>query len=209
MLLPGQCAARVRRRCCELIVRYLGGDLSIIPEIIANRGLQEDLAVDAPEDPRRAFGEAVEAGQGVAAVVEQVLDRALPQAFEKMTDVVCSRLDARLDAMARRVRPYAPAEGASMKQPLTIPQYLTEQERRCPGFAAIRKRFQPSFSTLVSMLQHEAVRSSGRSSCGGKRAYTERDRPVLDHAFELSFAYREALAAGRNRPCVIDLLRAG
>ena len=105
--------------------------------------------------------------------------------------------------------PHALEEPRRGREAITIPQYLTEQERRCPGFAAIRKRFQPSFSTLVSMLQHKAVRSSGRSSCGGKRSYTERDRPVLDHAFELSFAYREALAAGRNQPSVIDLLRAG
>ena len=53
MLLPGQCAARVRRRAAELIVRYLGGDLSIIAEVMANRGMQEELANGAPQDLRR------------------------------------------------------------------------------------------------------------------------------------------------------------
>ena len=75
MLLPGQCAALVRRRAAELIVRYLGGDLSIIPEVMANRGLQEELAANAPEDPRRAFGEEVEGGPGLVSAV-QLVERA-------------------------------------------------------------------------------------------------------------------------------------
>ena len=61
MLLPGRQAARVRRQAAELLVRYLGGDLGIIDEVIALRGLHEELAARAPEDPRRLFGEAVEA----------------------------------------------------------------------------------------------------------------------------------------------------
>ena len=56
MLLPGQQAACVRRQAAELLVRYLGGDLAIIDEVIALRGLQEELAGRAPEDPRRLFG---------------------------------------------------------------------------------------------------------------------------------------------------------
>ena len=61
MLLPGQQAARVRRQAAELLVRYLGGDLGIIDEVIALHGLQEELAVRAPDDPRHIFGEDVAA----------------------------------------------------------------------------------------------------------------------------------------------------
>ena len=61
MLLPGQEAARVRRQAAELLVRYLGGDMRIIAEVCALRGLQEELAAERPDDPRRIFGEAVEA----------------------------------------------------------------------------------------------------------------------------------------------------
>lgn len=61
MLLPGQQAACVRRQAAELLVRYLGGDLGIIDEVIALHGLQEELVARAQEDPRRLFGEAVEA----------------------------------------------------------------------------------------------------------------------------------------------------
>ena len=61
MLMPGQQAARVRRQAAELLVRYLGGDLGMIDEVIALRSLQQGLATQAPEDPRRVFGEAAEA----------------------------------------------------------------------------------------------------------------------------------------------------
>jgi len=61
MLLPGQQTARVRRQAAELLVRYLGGDMRIIDEVCALRGLQEELATARPDDPRRIFGEAVEA----------------------------------------------------------------------------------------------------------------------------------------------------
>jgi len=61
MLLPGKHAARVRRQAAELLCRYLGGDLAIVDEVCAHRGLQEELAVENPDDPRRHFGEMVEA----------------------------------------------------------------------------------------------------------------------------------------------------
>ena len=64
MLLPGRHAARVRRQAAELLCRYLGGDLALVDEVYRNRGFQEQLAVQAPEDPRRLFGEVVEATAG-------------------------------------------------------------------------------------------------------------------------------------------------
>ena len=64
MLLPGQPAARVRRQAAELLCIYVGGDLALVDEVCRNRGFQEHLAVQAPEDPRRLFGEVVEATGG-------------------------------------------------------------------------------------------------------------------------------------------------
>ena len=49
MLLPGQQAARVRRQAAELLVRYLGGDLTLVEEVCALRGFQEHLAAERPE----------------------------------------------------------------------------------------------------------------------------------------------------------------
>jgi hypothetical protein len=60
MLLPGKTAARVRGQAARLLVRYLGGDESLVPEVCALRRVQESLAETDPTDWRRAFGEAVE-----------------------------------------------------------------------------------------------------------------------------------------------------
>ena len=56
-LLPGRQAAHVRRQAAELFVRYLGGDLTLVDEVCALRGFQEQLALRAPDNPRRLFGE--------------------------------------------------------------------------------------------------------------------------------------------------------
>ena len=51
--------ARERRQAAELLCRYLGGDLALVDEVCRLCGFPEELAVQAPEDPCRIFGEAV------------------------------------------------------------------------------------------------------------------------------------------------------
>ena len=65
-LLPGQRAAQFRAAGADVLVRYLGGDATLVAEILANRAAQEALPAEAPA---RIFGEDVEAraaGQGLA-----------------------------------------------------------------------------------------------------------------------------------------------
>ena len=64
MLLPGKRAAAVRRQASEILVRYMGGDLALVDQVIRNRERQARLARDAPDHPARAFGDAVEAVAG-------------------------------------------------------------------------------------------------------------------------------------------------
>ena len=45
MLLGGRQAARVRRQAAELLVRYLGGDLSLVDEVCRIRGFAACHAV--------------------------------------------------------------------------------------------------------------------------------------------------------------------
>lgn len=61
MLLPGRMAAQSRRQAAQLMIRYLGGDLTLIAEVEENRKLQERLAAEDPNHPLRQFGVAVEA----------------------------------------------------------------------------------------------------------------------------------------------------
>ena len=57
MLLPGRAAASVRKEAANCLVRYLGGDLTLVDELARNHLAQQDLDEDAPA---RLFGQAVE-----------------------------------------------------------------------------------------------------------------------------------------------------
>ena len=57
MLLPGKAAAGLRKTAADLLVRYLGGDTTLVEEIYGNRQVQEQLP---QEHPARIFGETVE-----------------------------------------------------------------------------------------------------------------------------------------------------
>lgn len=65
-LLPGRAASKVRKEAAKLLVRYIGGDLSLVDEICQINRVQVALA-EIPEDERtaeqrtaRLFGESVE-----------------------------------------------------------------------------------------------------------------------------------------------------
>jgi hypothetical protein len=56
-VLPGTRARQWRARAADILVRYMGGDLTLIPEIVQNRAAQEAIPSDHPV---RLFGETVE-----------------------------------------------------------------------------------------------------------------------------------------------------
>ena len=71
-LLPGKAAAQMRRQAAALVVRYLGGDVTLVEEVYTNRRAQESLAT-IPAEQRtpleqvvRMCGEAVETGSVTA-----------------------------------------------------------------------------------------------------------------------------------------------
>ena len=57
MVLPGRTAARYRKKAADIIVRYLGGDPTLVEEVAANRLRQEELDED---EPARLFGQTVQ-----------------------------------------------------------------------------------------------------------------------------------------------------
>ena len=88
--LPGN--AEFRRNCARVAVRYLGGDETLIDEILTIRRAQERLAQTEPEHPARVFGEAVESER--AAESEQVR--------RKREDCEVAELEERTKASKRR-----------------------------------------------------------------------------------------------------------
>jgi hypothetical protein len=77
MLLPGNRAGVIRSRASELFVKYHGGDMRMVAEIIENRKLQDQMRTEAPQHPARVFGEAVEADAGGTSEQQLQMERQL------------------------------------------------------------------------------------------------------------------------------------
>ena len=72
-------------------------EISLVDEVCALRGFQEQLAVRAPQDARRAFGEAVEATPNPSAeylsrVCTDIVGRAVPVMIDKLSSYIDERL---------------------------------------------------------------------------------------------------------------------
>ena len=154
LVLPGRHAAAVRRQAAALLVRYLGGDLALIDEVCAIRGFQEQLAVQRPEDPRRVFGEAVEAatsgssgtiGEQLARMCTMLQQRIALQIDERLAEhartqgETLARIQERLDQDRTRVNlnVRAPKRSSPHDPPITreiaaapfpIARFLDEKE---------------------------------------------------------------------------------
>ena len=241
MLLQGKQAARVRRQAAELLVRYLGGDLALVDEVCRIRGFQEEMAAQRPEDLRRIFGEAVEAaahssGEQLSRMCTDIIARALPVVVDKLTAHIDERL-AHLESRQRvnlnvrapkRLAVQSPPIArsiASTTRPFPLARFLDEKERDDPSWWAARKSFSPTFGMQVQVLKKKKLKDSGaqpvyvEQNHRAQLLYTAEDRPLMQHAWELTAAHREDLVARQDnpqaapalqdRPSVMDLLQSG
>ena len=236
MLLQGQQAARVRRQAAELLCRWLGGDMAIIDEVCALRGFQDQLAVQAPEDPRRLFGAAVEASSSTGTqlvTVFSTMDQRLTNQ-EEMLARIHERLEqdrqrVNLNVRApKRAAPHQPhvARGIANARLLPVARFLDAKEREDPSWACARRSFAPSFSIQVQILKKKKLREEGMAAVYVEQnhrlqiLYTEDDRDIMEEAWELTAAHREDLAGQQGnpqgapalpdqsaRPSVMDLLQ--
>ena len=67
LLLPGEQAARIRTKASEVFVRFLGGDATLVQDVMRNRELQHVLRQRDPDHWARLFGEHVEQAESLAA----------------------------------------------------------------------------------------------------------------------------------------------
>ena len=218
MLLPGQQATCVRRMAAHLICRYLGGDLSLVDEVCALRGFQEELAVHEPRDPRRVFGEAVEAKGGTAGnAMTTQLARACTEAIANAVPGIIATLSAHIDdrlaqdrqrvnlnvRAPKRAAPYQPQIARSLAgvgRPYPVARFLDAKERDDPSWKSARRSFAPAFSMLVQVLKKKKLKDDGRAAVYVEQnhrpqiLYTEDDRGLMEEAWQLTTAHREDLA---------------
>ena len=181
MLLPGLQAARVRRQAAELLVRYLGGALSLVDEVCAIRGFQDELATSLPEDPRRIFGEAVEAtggtvGNDMTTQLARACTEAIANAVPGIIATLSAHIDDRLAQDRQRVNlnvrapkrdaPYPPQLARSLAgvgRPYPVARFLDAKERDDPSWKSARRNFAPAFSMLVQALKKKKLKEVGRA----------------------------------------------
>ncbi len=232
MLLPGHQAARVRRQAAELLVRYLGGDLALVDEVCAIRGFQEQLAARRPGDPRRIFGEAVESTGPTIQQFSQLLasmDQRMAAQEQSLARIQESlehdkqRVNLNVRAPKRKA-PYNPPVArsiAGLGRPLPVARFLDEKERADPSWSPVRRSFAPTFSMQAQVLKKRQLRRDGEDAIYVEQnhrpqlLYTERDRTLMEDAWELTSAHRESLGgylsrsrvAMIERTSVLDMLR--
>ena len=100
-LMPGRQVGQVRRQTAELLCRRLGGYVTLIDEVCALRGLQDQLAVHAPDDPRRLFG-TVEASSCTGAQLASLFSTMNQRLTNQET--LLARIHERLEQEQQRVR---------------------------------------------------------------------------------------------------------
>lgn len=105
-LLPGDRAAKFRAKGADIVVRYLGGDESLVAEIEQNRSAQAGLP---SKHPARVFGEDVEARR--VALAEREFQSELPLRRIRVMDEVRTRLEA--------MSMWGPTEAMTYKDHLT------------------------------------------------------------------------------------------
>ena len=102
MLLPGRAAAIARQSAANVVVRYLGGDVSLVREIIANRQMQAQLE---PEHPASIFGQSVRQGPSPSLYEIEATRNARMQALSaafQLAQAINSTSQARLRVEAQK-----------------------------------------------------------------------------------------------------------
>ena len=69
MILPGRAAATLRQSAANVIVRYLGGDLSLVREVMQNHEIQANIE---PDHPAAIFRQSVQPSQPTPYEMEMV-----------------------------------------------------------------------------------------------------------------------------------------
>ena len=89
MQLPG--ATIFKQNCADVIARYLGGDTSLVADLVTNRAAQELMADKEPDHPMRIFGEEVEARgtpRGFEDMIASAIERGIRQGLERAGEIL-------------------------------------------------------------------------------------------------------------------------
>ena len=155
----------------------MGGDPTLVREVCALRGFQEHLAAERPDDPRRVFGQAVEApGAGSGTELARVCTEAINSAVPGIIDKLAALIDERLLHDRQRINLNVRAPKRVANQPpisrdvrdisgagraLPLAKYLDQKQTEDPSWHGIRKSLVPFFGMQMAVLKKRKLRQDG------------------------------------------------
>jgi hypothetical protein len=192
MLLPGRAAAIARQSAASVVVRFLGGDVSLVREIMANRDMQAQLE---PDHPASIFGQSVRQGP-LPHEIEAARNarmQALNAAFTLAQAIDSSSL-GRLRVEAQRA-----IDDVLLPQGETVDQYVDAatilQERAYTGEQVAR--LAGELGKDLKMVSD----SEGHVAQGNEQDFgTERHQVGLYHRVRDASLIEDVLASFKSRP---------
>jgi hypothetical protein len=192
MLLPGRAAAIARQSAANVVVRYLGGDTSLVREIMANRDMQAQLE---PDHPASIFGQSVRQGP-LPHEIEAARNarmQTLNAAFTLAQAIDSSSL-GRLRVEAQRA-----IDDVLLPQGETVDQYVDAatilQERAYTGEQIARMAGE--LGKDLKMVSD----SEGHVAQGNEQGFgTERHQVGLYHRVRDASLIEDVLVSFKNRP---------
>ena len=185
----------------------------------------------APDDPRRLFGEVVEASSSTStqlanllaamnqrltnqeqtlAAQGQLLDRIHERLVQDRQRV---NLNVRAPKRAATHQPPIARDIAAAGRPFPVARFLDEMERADSTWKAARRSFAPTFSMQVQVLKKKKLKDEGRAAVyieqnlGPQLFYTEEDCGLMEEAWELTTAHREDFAGRPGNPQAAPMLQ--
>ena len=192
MLLPGRAAAIARQSAANVVVRYLGGDVSLVREVMANRDMQAQLE---PEHPASIFGQSVSRGPTPYEIemAKNARMQALSAAFQ-LAQAIDSTSQARLRMEAQKaIDDVLLPQGESMDQYVDSATILRE-----------RAYTEDQISRLAGELGKDlkmVADSEGRAAQGNEQAFgRDRHQVGLYHRVRDAALIEDVLTSFKLRP---------
>ncbi len=192
MLLPGRAAAIARQSAANVVVRYLGGDVSLVREIMANRQMQAQLE---PEHPASIFGQSVRQGP-LPHEIEMARNarmQALSAAFT-LAQAIDSTSTARLRVEAQRaIDDVLLPQGETMDQYVDAATILRERAYTEDQVARMAGELGKDLKMVAD--------SEGRAAQRNEQAFgTDRHQVGLYHRVRDASLIEDVLASFKLRP---------
>ena len=192
MVLPGRTATIARQSAANVVVRYLGGDVGLVREVMANRQMQAQLEA---QHPASIFGQSVRQGPSPYEIemARNTRLQALAAAFQ-LAQTIDSTSQARLRVEAQKaIDDVLLPQGETMDQYVDAATILRERAYTEEQVARMASEFGKDLKMVAD--------NEGRAAQGNEQAFgTDRHQVGLYHRERDASLIEDVLASFKLRP---------